>query len=64
MRSIPETHTNWDFIYRRAYNFDGGQKLPVFRAADFHNQLAVQIVKQAKIEDTEAGFAIVFAAME
>lgn len=42
-----------------------GQKLPVFSGSGLpHNQLAVQIVRQAKIADTEGGnFAIVFAAM-
>lgn len=42
-----------------------GQKLPVFSGSGLpHNQLAVQIVRQARIEDDEeTGFAIVFAAM-
>lgn len=40
-----------------------GQKLPIFSGSGLpHNQLAVQIVKQAKIADGE-DFAIVFAAM-
>lgn len=42
-----------------------GQKLPIFSGSGLpHNQLAVQIVKQAKIAD-EAGqrFGVVFAAM-
>ncbi len=42
-----------------------GQKLPVFSGSGLpHNQLAVQIVRQAKIAGTnEENFAIVFAAM-
>jgi V/A-type H+-transporting ATPase subunit B len=42
-----------------------GQKLPVFSGNGLpHNQLAVQIVKQAKIADeSNDNFAIVFAAM-
>lgn len=42
-----------------------GQKLPIFSGSGMpHNELAVQIVKQAKIADTEgAEFCIVFAAM-
>lgn len=42
-----------------------GQKLPIFSGSGLpHNQLAVQIVRQAKIADEEGGnFAIVFAAM-
>lgn len=41
-----------------------GQKLPIFSGSGLpHNQLAVQIVKQAKIADKDAGFCIVFAAM-
>ncbi len=43
-----------------------GQKLPVFSGSGLpHNQLAVQIVRQAKIADEngESNFAIVFAAM-
>lgn len=42
-----------------------GQKLPVFSGSGLpHNQLAVQIARQARIEDNEeTGFAIVFAAM-
>jgi Archaeal/vacuolar-type H+-ATPase subunit B len=40
-----------------------GQKLPVFSGAGMkHNELAAQIVRQAKIGD-EKNFAIVFAAM-
>ncbi|AGC69412.1 V-type ATP synthase subunit beta [Thermoclostridium stercorarium subsp. stercorarium DSM 8532] len=42
-----------------------GQKLPIFSAEGIpHNQLAVQIVKQAKITDGNSdNFAIVFVAM-
>lgn len=42
-----------------------GQKLPIFSGAGLpHNELAVQIVKQAKIADeNEEDFCIVFAAM-
>ena len=42
-----------------------GQKLPIFSGSGMkHNELAAQIVRQAKISDQEGGdFAIVFAAM-
>ena len=42
-----------------------GQKLPNFSGSGLpHNQLAVQIVKQAKVADDEGkGFGVVFAAM-
>ncbi len=42
-----------------------GQKLPIFSGSGMeHNELAVQIVRQAKIaEDEGARFAVVFAAM-
>ena len=42
-----------------------GQKLPIFSGSGMpHNQLAVQIVKQAKVaDDNGKGFAVVFAAM-
>ena len=41
-----------------------GQKLPIFSGSGLpHNQLAVQIVKQAQIADSDQGFAVVFAAM-
>ncbi len=42
-----------------------GQKLPIFSGAGLpHNELAVQIVKQAKIADeNKSNFCIVFAAM-
>lgn len=41
-----------------------GQKLPIFSGSGLpHNQLAVQIVKQARVADDKSGFAVVFAAM-
>ncbi|MBR1779106.1 MAG: V-type ATP synthase subunit B [Clostridia bacterium] len=42
-----------------------GQKLPIFSGSGMkHNELAVQIAKQAKLsEDENSNFAIVFAAM-
>lgn len=42
-----------------------GQKLPIFSGSGMkHNELAVQIVRQAKISDSESNdFCIVFAAM-
>lgn len=42
-----------------------GQKLPIFSGSGLsHNKLAVQIVKQAKIADSDGkDFAVVFAAM-
>ena len=41
-----------------------GQKLPIFSSNGLtHNQLAAQIVKQAKLKDSDEKFAIVFAGM-
>ena len=41
-----------------------GQKLPIFSGAGLpHNQLAAQIVRQAKLKDSTENFAVVFAAM-
>ena len=41
-----------------------GQKLPIFSGSGMkHNELAVQIVRQAKISDDNEKFGIVFAAM-
>jgi len=42
-----------------------GQKLPIFSGSGMkHNELAVQIVRQAKIKESEGSdFAVVFAAM-
>ncbi len=66
MREYPR-----NFIQTGISSIDGlttlirGQKLPVFSGSGLpHNQLAVQIVRQAKIGDTEdEKFAVVFAAM-
>lgn len=41
-----------------------GQKLPIFSGSGMsHNELAVQIVRQAEISDNDSDFCIVFAAM-
>ncbi|MFA6736130.1 MAG: V-type ATP synthase subunit B, partial [Saccharofermentanales bacterium] len=41
-----------------------GQKLPIFSASGLpHAQLAAQIARQAKVKDSDGGFAVVFAAM-
>ena len=41
-----------------------GQKLPIFSGSGLpHNQIAAQIVRQAKLRDSKEGFAVVFAAM-
>lgn len=41
-----------------------GQKLPIFSANGLpHNQLAAQIVRQAKLKDSDEKFAVVFAGM-
>ena len=41
-----------------------GQKLPIFSAAGLpHNQLAAQIVRQAKLRDSSESFAVIFAGM-
>jgi V/A-type H+/Na+-transporting ATPase subunit B len=41
-----------------------GQKLPIFSGAGLpHNQIAAQIVRQAKLRDSTENFAVVFAAM-
>jgi V/A-type H+/Na+-transporting ATPase subunit B len=41
-----------------------GQKLPIFSGAGLpHNQLAAQIVRQAKLRDSSESFAVIFAAM-
>ncbi len=66
MREYPR-----NFIQTGISSIDGlttlirGQKLPVFSGSGLpHNQLAVQIVRQAKIADANGeNFAIVFAAM-
>ena len=41
-----------------------GQKLPIFSGAGLpHNQIAAQIVRQAKLRDSSENFAVIFAAM-
>ncbi|MFH2105962.1 MAG: V-type ATP synthase subunit B [Candidatus Micrarchaeota archaeon] len=41
-----------------------GQKLPIFSGAGLpHNQLAVQIARQAKVRNSDEKFAVVFAAV-
>ncbi len=41
-----------------------GQKLPLFSGAGLpHNQVAAQIVRQAKLRNSTEGFAVVFGAM-
>ncbi len=41
-----------------------GQKLPVFSGSGLpHNELAVQIARQASVKDSDAEFAVVFAAI-
>jgi V/A-type H+-transporting ATPase subunit B len=59
-----------EFIQTGISTIDGlnslvrGQKLPIFSGSGLpHNQLAAQIVRQAKLPDEESQFAIVFAAM-
>ncbi len=59
-----------EFIQTGISTIDGlnslvrGQKLPIFSASGLpHNQLAAQIVRQARLVDEESGFSIVFAAM-
>ena len=60
-----------EFIQTGVSTIDGlntlvrGQKLPIFSGSGMkHNELAVQIARQAKIKDAnENNFAIVFAAM-
>lgn len=59
-----------NFIQTGISSIDGlmtlirGQKLPVFSGSGLpHNQLAVQIVRQARIGESNENFAVVFAAM-
>jgi V/A-type H+-transporting ATPase subunit B len=60
-----------NFIQTGVSSIDGlttlirGQKLPIFSGSGLaHNELAVQLVRQARITgSSEGGFAIVFAAM-
>jgi len=64
-RDFPE-----EFIQTGISAIDGlntlvrGQKLPIFSGAGLpHNQLAVQIARQAKVRGTDDDFAVVFGAM-
>lgn len=59
-----------NFIQTGISSIDGlmtlirGQKLPIFSGSGLpHNQLAAQIVRQAKISEEKGDFAIVFAAI-
>ncbi len=59
-----------DFIQTGISTIDGlntlvrGQKLPIFSAAGLpHNEVAVQIARQAKVKAKGEGFAVVFAAV-
>ncbi len=59
-----------EFIQTGISTIDGlnslvrGQKLPIFSGSGLpHNQLAAQIVRQAKLPGDDSQFAIVFAAM-
>ncbi|MDI9634009.1 MAG: ATP synthase subunit B [Methanolinea sp.] len=59
-----------DFIQTGISTIDGmntlvrGQKLPIFSGAGLpHNQIALQIARQAKVPGSKEGFAVVFAAM-
>ncbi len=64
-RSFPQ-----DFIQTGISAIDGmntlvrGQKLPIFSASGLpHNDMALQIARQAKVPGKEEAFAVVFAAM-
>ncbi len=64
-RGIPK-----DFIQTGISTIDGmntlirGQKLPIFSGAGLpHNELALQITKQAKVRDSTEPFAVVFCAI-
>jgi len=59
-----------DFIQTGISTIDGmntlvrGQKLPIFSASGLpHNEIAVQIARQAKISKKEENFAVVFGAI-
>ncbi|MDO5846004.1 MAG: V-type ATP synthase subunit B, partial [Methanocorpusculum sp.] len=59
-----------DFIQTGISTIDGtntlvrGQKLPIFSSAGLpHNQIALQIARQAKVPGSTEEFAVVFAAM-
>ncbi len=64
-RAYPE-----DFIQTGISTIDGmntlvrGQKLPIFSGSGLpHNDLAMQIVRQARLLTEESNFAVIFAAM-
>ena len=64
-RALPE-----DFIQTGISTIDAmntlvrGQKLPIFSGSGLpHNEIALQIARQAKVVGKESNFAIVFAAM-
>ncbi|SES66716.1 V/A-type H+-transporting ATPase subunit B [Methanococcoides vulcani] len=59
-----------DFIQTGISTIDGtnslvrGQKLPIFSGAGLpHNEIALQIARQAKVPGSDEDFAVVFAAM-
>jgi V/A-type H+-transporting ATPase subunit B len=59
-----------DFIQTGISTIDGtntlvrGQKLPIFSASGLpHNEIALQIARQASVPGSESAFAVVFAAM-
>ncbi len=59
-----------DFIQTGISTIDGnnslvrGQKLPIFSGSGLpHNDIALQIARQAKVRGTDEAFAVVFAAM-
>ncbi|MBI4210579.1 MAG: V-type ATP synthase subunit B [Candidatus Diapherotrites archaeon] len=59
-----------DFIQTGISTIDGlntlvrGQKLPIFSGAGLpHNELAVQVARQAKVRNKSESFAVVFAAV-
>lgn len=59
-----------DFIQTGISTIDGtntlvrGQKLPIFSSAGLpHNEIALQIARQAKVPGSNEAFAVVFAAM-
>ncbi|MBN1785416.1 MAG: V-type ATP synthase subunit B [Candidatus Methanofastidiosa archaeon] len=64
-RDVPK-----DFIQTGISTIDGmntlirGQKLPIFSGSGLpHNELALQITKQAKVRDSNEPFAVVFCAI-
>ena len=64
-RALPQ-----DFIQTGISTIDGmntlvrGQKLPIFSGAGLpHNEIALQIARQAKVRGSGESFAVVFAAM-